>query len=111
MLIWALIDENTTHNCSKEKSTSSGQHEVLSSTKDNIVLQSEYFNREIASKDNTGYKILRIHQLVFSPQNLWLGNINVNTKYEVGIVSPSYKIYDFGQLLLTNSFSFQPPHG
>jgi type I restriction enzyme S subunit len=87
---------------SKEKSTSSGQHEVLSSTKDNIVLQSEYFNREIASKDNTGYKILRIHQLVFSPQNLWLGNINVNTKYEVGIVSPSYKIYDFRDSILVN---------
>jgi len=85
---------------SKVKSTSSGQYEVLSSTKDNIVLQSEYFNREIASKDNTGYKILKVNQLVFSPQNLWMGNINVNTKYNVGIVSPSYKIYDFKQNLL-----------
>jgi len=87
---------------SKIKSTSSGQYEVLSSTKDNIVLQSEYFNREIASKDNTGYKILKVNQLVFSPQNLWMGNINVNTKYDVGIVSPSYKIYDFKQNLLVD---------
>jgi len=87
---------------SKVKSTSSGQYEVLSSTKDNIVLQSEYFNREIASKDNTGYKILKVNQLVFSPQNLWMGNINVNTKYNVGIVSPSYKIYDFKQNLLVD---------
>ncbi|MFX4211067.1 restriction endonuclease subunit S [Aliarcobacter butzleri] len=79
----------------KEKSTMNNQFDVLSSTKDSVVLQSEYFNREIASSDNTGYKILRVNQLVFSPQNLWLGNINVNTKYEVGIVSPSYKIYDF----------------
>ncbi len=80
---------------SKKKSTLSGQYDILSSTKNNIVLQSEYFNREIASKDNTGYKILHKNQLVFSPQNLWLGNINVNTKYKIGIVSPSYKVYDF----------------
>ena len=80
---------------SKEKSTISGEYEILSSTKDDIVLQNEYFNREIASKDNSGYKILRKNQLVFSPQNLWLGNINVNTKFQVGLVSPSYKIFDF----------------
>ena len=89
-------------NESKGKSTSSGQYKVLSSTKEDVVLQSEYFNKEIASKDNTGYKVLKINQLVFSPQNLWLGNINVNTKYEVGIVSPSYKIYDFKQNILVN---------
>jgi type I restriction enzyme S subunit len=33
--------------------------------------------------------------LVFSPQNLWLGNINLNINFEVGIVSPSYKIWGF----------------
>lgn len=78
-----------------EKSKVSNQEEVLSSTAKGLFKQSEYFNREIASSDSTGYKILRKFQLVFSPQNLWLGNINVNLKYEIGIVSPSYKIYKF----------------
>ena len=32
-------------------------------------------------------------EIVFSPQNLWMGNINYNDKYEIGLVSPSYKIF------------------
>jgi len=78
-----------------EKTTKSNQHPILSSTKKDVYLQSEYFTRDIASKDNTGYKVLKRNQLVFSPQNLWLGNININVKYDIGIVSPSYKVFDF----------------
>jgi len=78
-----------------EKTTKSNQHPILSSTKNDVYLQSEYFTRDIASKDNTGYKVLKRNQLVFSPQNLWLGNININVKYDIGIVSPSYKVFDF----------------
>ena len=85
-----------------EKTTKSNQYRILSSTAKGLYNQDEYFTRDIASKDNTGYKILRINQLVFSPQNLWLGNINVNTSFEVGIVSPSYKIFDFN-LTYTNA--------
>ena len=76
-----------------EKSTENDQYPVLSSTMNGICLQREYFNKKIASDNNTGYKILKRNQLVFSPQNLWLGNINICTNYEIGIVSPSYKIY------------------
>ncbi len=90
-----------------EKSTKNNQYEVLSSTKEGMFLQSEYFNREIASKDNTGYKILRKYQMVFSPQNLWLGNVNVNMRFDVGIVSPSYKIFDIHTSLVDiNYFSY-----
>ena len=31
--------------------------------------------------------------MVLSPQNLWMGNINYNDKFDIGIVSPSYKIF------------------
>jgi type I restriction enzyme S subunit len=78
-----------------EKSDKSNQFRVISSTAKGLFFQDEYFNREIASADSTGYKILRLNQLVFSPQNLWLGNINVNTSIDIGIVSPSYKIFEF----------------
>jgi type I restriction enzyme S subunit len=66
---------------------------VLSSTAKGLFLQSEYFDKEVASVDNVGYKILRKGQIVISPQNLWLGNINYNDCFEVGMVSPSYKIF------------------
>jgi type I restriction enzyme S subunit len=83
----------------KNKSLENNQHQVLSSTKDNIVLQKDYFNKEVASSNNIGYKILRKNQLVFSPQNIWLGNININHKYEIGIVSPSYKVYNLDRCI------------
>ncbi len=77
-----------------ERTRDENQFPILSSTKDGLFLQEEYFNKEIASENNIGYKILRKNQIVFSPQNLWLGNINFNEKYEAGIVSPSYKIFN-----------------
>ena len=77
-----------------EKVIESDKYEVLSSTTNGLFKQSEYFNRKIASDDISGYRVLRLNQIVLSPQNLWLGNINFNNKFEVGIVSPSYKIFD-----------------
>ena len=75
------------------KSTENNQYPLLSSTVNGIFLQDEYFDRNVGSKDNTGYKIISKNEIVFSPQNLWMGNINVNDKFEKGIVSPSYKIF------------------
>jgi len=80
-----------------ERTNKSNQHRILSSTAKGLFNQDEYFTRDIASKNNKGYKILRKGQLVFSPQNLWLGNINVNMEFEIGIVSPSYKIFSFSR--------------
>lgn len=85
-----------------EKTTINNQYEILSSTNTGLFKQKEYFNNQIASKNNIGYKILRKNQLVLSPQNLWMGNININNKYDIGIVSPSYKIFDIKKLFDIN---------
>ena len=76
-----------------EKSTLNNQYEVLSSTVTGIYSQREYFNKDIASTNNSGYKIIRRGDIVFSPQNLWMGNINYNDRFVNGIVSPSYKVF------------------
>ena len=76
-----------------EKTKINNQHEVLSSTVKGIFSQREYFSKDIASDNNIGYKVIRLHDVVLSPQNLWMGNINYNDRFEVGIVSPSYKIF------------------
>ena len=81
------------------KTTENNQYDVISSTKEGLFLQSEYFNRSIASDNNIGYKILKKNQIVLSPQNLWMGNINYNNKYEIGMVSPSYKIFNINKKL------------
>ena len=80
-----------------EKTKFNNQHEVLSSTIKGIFSQREYFSKDIASENNIGYKIIRLHDIVLSPQNLWMGNINYNDKFEIGIVSPSYKIYSIAK--------------
>ena len=96
-----LLDEEEGHYVSLEnilkerieKTTINNQYEVLSSTVNGIFIQREYFSREIASSNNVGYKVLRLNEIVLSPQNLWMGNINYNKSFKIGIVSPSYKIF------------------
>jgi restriction endonuclease S subunit len=73
-----------------ERSSTSSQHEVLSVTKDGIFSQREYFKKQIASEDNTGYKVVKKGDVVFSAMNLWMGSIDVVKDYQIGIVSPAY---------------------
>ena len=80
-----------------EKTKVNNQHEVLSSTVKGIFSQREYFSKDIASENNVSYKVIRLHDVVLSPQNLWMGNINYNDRFEVGIVSPSYKIFTIAE--------------
>ena len=82
------------------KSKTNNQYDILSSTSTGLFLQKEYFNKQAASENNIGYKILKKNQLVLSPQNLWMGNININDKYDIGIVSPSYKIFDINESII-----------
>ncbi|WEV38157.1 restriction endonuclease subunit S [Lactobacillus sp. ESL0680] len=66
------------------------EYPVLSSTNSGMEIR----NGRVSSESNIGYKIVKNGNLVFSPQNLWLGNINVNY-IGTGLVSPSYKTLNF----------------
>ena len=88
------------------KTTKNNEYEILSSTSKGIYLQKDYFNKQAASDNNVGYKILKKNQLVLSPQNLWMGNININSKYNIGIVSPSYKIFDINNNIDIDFFDY-----
>lgn len=66
---------------------------LLSCTIDGIFLNSEIFSHQ-RGESNKGYLKIKPNTLVLSAQNLHLGNANVNTKYESGIVSPAYKTFD-----------------
>ncbi len=75
-----------------ERTIVQNQHTVLSVTKNGICSQSEYFDKQIASENNIGYKVLHKYNVVFSPMNLWMGSLGFS-EYDVGIVSPAYKIF------------------
>lgn len=66
---------------------------LLSSSIEGIFLNSELFSHQ-RGVSNIGYRKIKKGMLVLSAQNLHLGNANVNLKYEHGLVSPAYKIFD-----------------
>ena len=67
---------------------------VLSVTKDGIVSQAEYFNKEIASEDTSPYLVVRKGDMALSGLNFWMGSIDVLVEYEIGMVSPAYKVFE-----------------
>ena len=70
------------------KSVIENQYPVLSSTNKCMELR----DGRVSGSSNEGYKIIENGDLVLSPQNLWLGNININNIGK-GLVSPSYKTF------------------
>ena len=48
-----------------EKTTENNQYQVLTSSKVGLYLQSDYFNKQVASKDNKGYKIIKKGQFTY----------------------------------------------
>ncbi len=72
------------------KSKVENEYTVLSSTNNGMELR----EGRVSGASNIGYKIVENGDLVLSPQNLWLGNININNIGR-GLVSPSYKTFKF----------------
>ena len=77
----------------KVKTKNENELVMLSSTNNGMT----YRERNVSVATNAGYKIIYKNDLVLSPQNLWLGNINFNN-LEDGIVSPSYYTFKINEL-------------
>lgn len=75
------------------KSKREDEYKVFSSTNSGMEMRSG----RVSGSSNKGYKIINIGDLVLSPQNLWLGNININ-KLGIGLVSPSYKTFQIKEV-------------
>lgn len=76
------------------RTTVNNEYDILSVTKDGIVRQTEHFNRQIASTNNIGYKIIKKNQVAFSVLNLWMGSVDVLQNAQIGIISPAYKVFN-----------------
>ena len=58
-----------------------------------MYLNSELFSH-FRGSSNIGYLKVKKNDLILSAQNLHLGNCNVNLRFEHGIISPAYKVYE-----------------
>jgi len=77
-----------------EVSEYSDQYPVLTSSRKGIFLQSDYYNKEIASEDNTGYNV--VPRGFFTYRHMSDDEIfrfNINTIVDKGIVSTLYPVF------------------
>ena len=78
-----------------ERTTENNQYEVLTSSKSGIYSQKDYFDKQVASKDNTGYKIIKRGQFTYrSMSDNGTFTINRLENRDIGIVSPAYPVFE-----------------
>lgn len=83
-----LLEERT------EKSSYNNQYPILTSSREGIFLQSEYFKKTVASSNNIGYKIIKKGEFTFrTMSDDGTFKFNRLEKYEEGIVSPAYSVF------------------
>ena len=77
-----------------ERTTVNNQHPVLTSSRSGIYLQEEYFKKQVASKDNTGYRIIRKGEFTYRAMSD-TGEFYPNKLEctDIGIVSPAYPVF------------------
>ena len=78
-----------------EKTTENDQYPVLTSSKSGIFLQRDYFNKQVASRDSTGYKVIRKGQFTYRAMSD-TGEFfpNMLECADIGIVSPAYPVFE-----------------
>ena len=77
----------------REKTKEENEDILISCAIDGMFLNSELFSH-FRGSSTVGYLKIKKYDLILSAQNLHLGNANVNLRFESGIISPAYKVYD-----------------
>ena len=78
-----------------DKTEEDGKYRVLTSSQRGIVSQEEYFNKKVASRDTSGYKIIRKGQFTYRAMSD-TGRFYINRldDFDIGIVSPAYPVFE-----------------
>lgn len=77
-----------------EKSSENNQYPVLTSSRKGLFLQSDYYNKQVASEDNTGYNVVPYGYFTYrhmSDDEIF--KFNINLIVEKGIVSTLYPVF------------------
>ncbi|WP_294170230.1 restriction endonuclease subunit S [uncultured Clostridium sp.] len=79
----------------KDKNKDNREKKVLSVTnKQGFILQEEQFDRIVASSDLSNYKIVTKGQFAYNPSRINVGSIDLLTRFESGLLSPMYVIFE-----------------
>ena len=77
----------------RDKTKTENEDTLLSCAINGMFLNSELFGH-FRGSTTIGYLKVKMNDLILSAQNLHLGNANVNLRFESGIISPAYKVFD-----------------
>ena len=73
---------------------------MLSSTKSDIFLQTEYFNKDTASENTMGYKIISRNYCTYrAMSDSGRFTFNIQTIVDYGIISPAYPVFTCNNLM------------
>ncbi len=89
------------------KTTKNNQYPILTSSKNGIILQNEYFNKQTASTNNIGYKIVDFEDFTYRSMSD-TGNFTFNIQYLIpkGIVSPAYPVFQVIKKKIVSNFLY-----
>ena len=77
-----------------EVSTYTNQYPILTSSRKGIFFQADYYNREVASTDNTGYNVVPRGYFTYRHMSDDLiFRFNINTLCDKGLVSTLYPVF------------------
>ncbi|PME65682.1 hypothetical protein BCV33_14530 [Vibrio lentus] len=81
---------------SNTKSVKSDEFPVITSSRKGIYLQEEYFKKQVASEDNTGYKLVPRGYITYrAMSDDGLFRFNIQDILDDSIISPAYGVFKF----------------
>lgn len=82
----------------KEKNKDNKETRILSVTnKQGFILQEEQFEHIVASSNLSNYKIVKKGQFAYNPSRINVGSIDLLTRFESGVLSPMYVVFQCKQ--------------
>lgn len=82
----------------KEKNKDNKETRILSVTnKQGFILQEEQFEHIVASSNLSNYKIVKKGQFAYNPSRINVGSIDLLTRFESGVLSPMYIVFQCKQ--------------
>ncbi|MDI6604510.1 MAG: restriction endonuclease subunit S [Thermoanaerobacteraceae bacterium] len=71
-----------------------------------FIDQTDFFGRNLSSKDTSNYKVIRKQYFAYNPARINVGSIALNDIYDEAIVSPMYIVFKNKECLLPQYFKY-----
>ena len=103
-------EEYVVSNCILENNIRNNENKdypLISSTLNGIYLQSEYFDKNVASTDTTNYKLINKGLFTYrSMSDTGVFRFNIQNLFDIALVSPAYPVFDVNEFINSKFFEY-----